>query len=217
VSILQKIGGIAAISEAVIYIFAFIFFGVYWHYPNNESTLIQLSYLAETQLIYSTVNMMMYVFFGIMLSLITVALYERLKSKSPVIMQVATIFGVIWVTLVIASGMISTVGLKTIIAMSSSDPERALTVWATISAIVQGIGGGNEVIGGLWVLLLSIAAVKSNEPYKTFNYFGLLVGTAGILTIYPAEELTAIFGISQIIWFFGLGFIMLKNTNENVA
>lgn len=211
---LQKAGGIAAISEAIIYILAFIFFGTFWHYPSNESTVAQLNYLVETHFIYSAVNMMMYVFFGIILSIITLALYERLKSKSPVIMQVATIFGVIWVTLVIASGMISTVGLRAVLEMSSADPERTMTVWATISAIVQGLGGGNEIVGGLWVLLLSIAALKSNEFYKLFNYFGLFVGVAGISTIYPAEVLTAIFGISQIVWFFGLGFIMLKSANS---
>lgn len=207
---LQKAGGIAAISEAIIYILAFIFFGAFWHYPSGESTITQLSYLTETQFIYSAVNMMMYVFFGVILSVITLALYERIKSKSPAVMQVATIFGVIWVTLVIASGMISTVGLRTIIEMSSAAPEQAMTVWATISAIVQGLGGGNEIVGGLWVLLLSIAAIRSNELSKSFNYFGLVVGATGISTIYPSEALTSLFGVSQIVWFLWLGVIMLK-------
>lgn len=216
---LQRIGGIAAIAEAVIYISAFIFFGTSWHYPSNENTVTQLAYLAEHQFSYTAITFIMYVLFGVILAVLTLALYERLKHKSPVIMQIATIFGVIWVGLVIASGMISNVGLGIIIKLSINEPEKAMTMWGTISAIVQGMGGGNEVVGGIWVLLLSIAALKNNEPFnKSFNasftllnFFGLLVGMAGILTIYPAEVLTAIFGIGQIVWFLGLGFVMLKS------
>ena len=208
---LQRIGGIAAIAEAVIYISAFIFFGTSWHYPSNENTVTQLAYLAEHQFSYTAITFIMYVLFGVILAVLTLALYERLKHKSPVIMQIATIFGVIWVGLVIASGMISNVGLGIIIRISINEPEKAMTMWGTISAIVQGMGGGNEVVGGIWVLLLSIAALKNNEPYRLLNYFGILVGMAGILTIYPADVLTGIFGISQIIWFLGLGFVMLKS------
>lgn len=32
---LQKLGGIAAILEAAIYIAAFVFFGMFWDYPLN--------------------------------------------------------------------------------------------------------------------------------------------------------------------------------------
>ncbi|NQZ28168.1 MAG: hypothetical protein HRT55_17845 [Colwellia sp.] len=35
------------------------------------------------------------------------------------------------------------------------------------------------------------------------------MGLAGILTIYPAEVLTEIFGLGQIVWFVWLGKIML--------
>lgn len=214
---LQRIGGIAAISEAVIYITAFIFFGTYWHYPGNEDTVTQLAYLAENQCVYAAINLIMYVLFGVILAILTLALYEQLKNKSPVIMQIATIFGVIWAGLVIASGMISNVGLGIVLKISINEPDRAMTMWATISAIVQGMGGGNEVVGGIWVLLLSIASLKNNEHYTLLNYFGLLVGMVGILTIYPADVLTAIFGISQIVWFLGLGFVMLKSAHDKQA
>jgi hypothetical protein len=208
---LQKICAISAILEAIIYISAFIFFGLYWHYPSEEGTAKQIAYLTENQFIFSLVNLFMYLVFGVLLSILTLSLYDRFKAKSPAIIQVATIFGVIWVALVIAAGMILNVGLDAIIKLSVSEPERALTIWNTISLIVEGLGGGNEFVGGIWVLLVSIAALKSGAFYKSLNYLGVFVGVVGIATIYPAEVLTEIFGISQIVWFICLGIAMLKN------
>jgi hypothetical protein len=114
------------------------------------------------------------------------------------------------VGLVIASGMIANIGLAAAIELAAKDPEQAMTVWRTIYAVVEGIGGGNEIVGGLWVLLLSIAALKGKELHKTLNYLGLFVGMVGILTIYPADVFTEIFGISQIVWFAWLGITMLN-------
>lgn len=86
-----------------------------------------------------------------------------------------------------------------------------MTVWVVINTIVEGLGGGNEVVGGLWVVLLSIAALKVNELPKLLNCLGLFIGFVGILTIYPAEILTEIFGLGQIVWFSWLGVAMLMS------
>lgn len=151
----------------------------------------------------------MYVLFGILLAVLVLAVHERLKINAPNLSKVASIYGVIWVGLVIASGMISNIGLAAALELSTTNSEQAILVWSIISTIVEGIGGGNEVVGGLWVLLLSIAAYRCNEFSKAFNYLGYFVGIVGILTIYPADVLTAIFGITQIIWFSWLGVVML--------
>ena len=58
-----------------------------------------------------------------------------------------------------------------------------MTLLRAINTVVEGIGGGNEIVGGLWILLLSIAALKGNELHKTLNYLGVFVGIVGILTI----------------------------------
>ncbi|GLQ75586.1 hypothetical protein [Vibrio penaeicida] len=206
---LQKIGGIAALSEAVIYVSAFVFFGVYWDFPVDADSIRKLAFLSENQTIFSVVNLVMYVLFGILLAVLVLAVHERLKINAPNLSKVASIYGVIWVGLVIASGMISNIGLAAALELSTTNSEQAILVWSIISTIVEGIGGGNEVVGGLWVLLLSIAAYRCNEFSKAFNYLGYFVGIVGILTIYPADVLTAIFGITQIIWFSWLGVVML--------
>ena len=73
------------------------------------------------------------------------------------------------------------------------------------------------MVGGLWVLLVSVVALKAGEFSKSLNYLGLIVGVAGISTVYPNETLTEIFGITQIAWFIWLGISMLtqENTNES--
>ncbi|MAA94954.1 MAG: hypothetical protein CML21_10625, partial [Rheinheimera sp.] len=139
------------------------------------------------------------------------ALHERLKVNTPILSQMAAIFGVVWVGLVIASGMVSNIGLAVALELSVQQPEQAMTLWRTINAVVEGLGGGNEIVGGLWVLLLSIAALNGKALPTTLNYLGLFVGVVGILTIYPADIFTEIFGISQIVWFSWLGVVLLTS------
>ena len=208
---LQKSGGVSAICEAIIYVSAFVFFGAFWNFPTDADSVQKFTFLAENQVILSIVNLIMYVLFGIFLAVLVLAINERLKSNTPTLSKIASIFGVIWVGLVIASGMIANIGLSAVLELSTKDPEQAMTVWRAIYLVVEGLGGGNEVVGGLWVLLLSFAALKGDEFSKRLNYFGLFVGTVGILTVYPAEVFTEIFGVSQIVWFLWLGIAMLAS------
>ena len=208
---LQKIGGIAALFEAAIYISAFVFFGVFWDFPLDADNTQKFAFLTNNQTILYVVNLTMYVIFGVFLAVLVLALHQRLKIKAPILSQVASAFGLVWVGLIIASGMISNVGLGVVIDLSAKNAEQAMTVWIVINTIVEGLGGGNEVVGGLWVVLLSIAALKVNELPKLLNCLGLFIGFVGIITVYPAEILTEIFGLGQIVWFSWLGAAMLMS------
>tara|TARA_R110000744_G_scaffold262275_4_gene376853 strand:- start:15083 stop:15751 length:669 start_codon:yes stop_codon:yes gene_type:complete len=208
---LQKLGGVAALFQAIIYISAFVFFGAFWQYPVSASDAQKFLFLTDNQTILSIVNLTMYVIFGLLLAVLVLALHQRMTIKAPVLSQMASVFGVIWVGLVIASGMLANVGLNVVINLSTTNTEQAMTLWLVINTIVEGLGGGNEVVGGLWLLLLSIAGLKTIELPKLLNCFGLLIGFVGILTIYPAEILTEIFGLGQILWFSWLGIVMLRS------
>jgi prepilin signal peptidase PulO-like enzyme (type II secretory pathway) len=84
-------------------------------------------------------------------------------------------------------------------------------VWTAIGAIQDGLGGGVEIVGGVWVLLISIASLRSSALPDALSYLGSIVGAAGILTVVPSlAELGAVFGLGQIIWFAWLGIIMLR-------
>ncbi|WDE04843.1 hypothetical protein SG34_026610 [Thalassomonas viridans] len=207
---LQKIGGIAAISEALIYILAFIVYGAVLDYPVGDDLTLKFQFLADNQLLFSVMNLVVYVSFGILLALLVMALHERVKAQALVLSRFACVFGFLWVGLVIASGMIDNIGMAAVLKLSETEPEQARIMWLTVNVIVEGIGGGNEVVGGIWVLALSLAAWKSHALLKPLLCLGIFVGGAGISTIYPADVLTEIFGLSQIAWFLWVGIVLYR-------
>lgn len=207
---LQKWGGLAAITQAFIYIAAFIFYFAILEYPTSQEINHELEFLANNQLKLTIFNLITYVFFGVLLVVLNMAIHQRLKVDSPTLTNLAAIFGFVWVVLVIASGMIANIGLVSVIQHSELQPDRAMTIWLTVQIIVEGLGGGNEIVGGLWVLFISLAGLSSTKLTNYVCYLGLLVGLSGISTIYPAEILTEIFGLSQIIWFLWIGISLCR-------
>jgi hypothetical protein len=212
---LQKLAGISAISEALIYIVAFIYFGAFWSYPSAGSPTEKMAYLAENHFIFSTMYFLMYVVFGVFLAVLVTGLHEKLKHTNNPAIAIGTVFGVVWVGLVIASGMISNIGLAYAIDLMDASPEKAFDSWIIISLISESLGGGNELVGGLWVLLVSVVALQAGEFPRVLNYLGLIVGIAGIATTYPDDTFTEIFGVTQIGWFLWLGICLLTPKNAN--
>lgn len=207
---LQIVGGVCAILEALIYIATFIVYGAVLNYPNEKASPTEkLRFLSDNYLTLSLVNWMSYILFGLLLVILVVAIHYRIKKSSPLLSNFATIFGIIWVGLVIASGMIINVGLHTVIGMEQQAATTIMSTWTNLTIIAEGLGGGNEMVGGIWVLLLSVIALKHQLFSKLLNLLGFLVGIAGILTVYPSDIFTEIFGISQIIWFLWLGIFMI--------
>ncbi|WP_299677426.1 DUF4386 family protein [uncultured Dokdonia sp.] len=206
---IQKIGGICAILEGLIYIVAFIIYGGVFVYPGTGATAAEeFNFLSNNYMTLSILNFTSYVLFGILLAVVVVAIHERLKKNAPNVSKLAFIFGVIWVGLVMASGMISNIGLHTIIG--SADPEEAMQIWSSVSIVTEGLGGGNEIVGGLWVLLISCISLQEKLFSKPLIFLGMLVGIAGILTVYPLDIFTEIFGSTQIIWFVWIGAVMIR-------
>ncbi|WP_299255280.1 hypothetical protein [uncultured Aquimarina sp.] len=215
---LQKIGGVCAILEALIYILAFIIYGGILVYPNTNASIVEeLNFLSDNHLILSILNLVSYVLFGILLAVLVLAIHQRLKTYSAIFSKLASTFGIIWVGLVIASGMIANIGLNSVIGIGIKEPENAMLLWSSISIISEGLGGGNEIVGGIWLLLLSIIAFKEQLFSKSLIFLGILVGIVGILTIYPLEIFTEIFGISQIIWFLWIGIFMIRKPSEVIS
>ncbi|MGL1892004.1 MAG: DUF4386 domain-containing protein [Spirochaetaceae bacterium] len=210
---LKKLGGIAALYEGAAYIIGMLFFIFLLDYSGIDSSVKKVAFFIDNQTTIYILNLIIYVFFGVFMIILSLALYNRLKEGSQVIMLIATSLGLIWSTLVIAAGMIHNIGMETVINLYSENPEQAGTVWLAIESIADGIGGGNEIVGGLWILLVSIAALKIKKLPKALNIIGIIVGCAGVLsTIPPLAAITAIiFGMIQIVWFIWLGIYELSD------
>lgn len=211
---LQKWGGIAASGTALIYMTMFIIFGAVLSTPANLNVPQKVQLLQEQYAYLYFSNLLGYVFFGLVLAVLTLTVFEKLKSDQPHLSALAAYFGVIWVGILIASGMIGNITLHKVVQLAQSDALAAWEMWRNNQAVIEGLGGGNEIVGGLWVLFISIAALRSKQFTPGLNYLGLLVAAFGISTIYRSDTLTALFGLSQIIWFFYLSYVLLKNKSS---
>ena len=213
--------GLCAIFLALIYIGAFIYFGAFWAYPYSAEVADQIFYIEENHISIGIVYFSIYALFGVVLSVLVLGLYEKHSTlKTQYLSKLATLFGVVWVGLVIASGFISVIGLDAVVNLARTNVEKASETWHIVTLLTESLGGGNELVGGIWVLLISLCNLYSKIFSKWLNYIGLFVGAAGIATIYPADIFTELFGVSQIIWFvfMGASFIgQAKANNQNQA
>ncbi len=215
---LQKSGGIAALYLAAAYLVGIVLFLIVLDYPSITDPAQKLAVLVEKQAVIFSTNLLMYVFFGIFLMILSLALYDRLKSGAPALMWAATALGIIWAGSLIASGMVSNAGMAPVIALYARDPTQAALTWQVIESVASGLGNGDgEILGGLLTLLVSVAALKSGGFPKAMNILGLAVGAVGILSIFPAlADLVGVFGLGQMIWFCWLGIVLLRG-NAAVA
>ena len=212
----QKIGGIAALIEALLYIIgiAFLFMVLSPAMDDTSSDIEKLAFILENKTLYQVWHLLIYVVFGLVLIPLTIAIHENFTTYSTIGKKVMPILGFIWSALVISSGMISNIGLETVDDLFNEEETTAVMAWEIIGAIQNGLGGGVEVVGGLWVFLISVYGLKEHIFPRFLNYLGLLVGGAGILTAVPGSGgLGLLFGLTQIFWFGWIGAAMIQRKN----
>ena len=146
-----------------------------------------------------------------MLVVISLALNRRLKAGSSLLAQTATAFGIIWAGLLLAAGMIINIGFGTVVDLYATSAAQAEALWLAIDSVGNGMSGGMEIAGPMWVLLVSIAALQTGALPKALNWVGILIAAGGLVTIIPAlETVGAIFGLGLIVWLTWLGIVMLR-------
>jgi len=217
---LQKFGGFASLYLAVAHLIGIVLFLVVLDYLSLTDPAQRVALLVEKQMVIFSTNLLMYVFFGVFLIVLSLALYDRLKSGAPAIMQVATVIGMIWAGSLIASGMVANAGIEPVVALYARDPAQAALTWQGIESVASGLGNGNgEILGGLWALLVSLAALRAGELPRGLNILGLLIGAVGIISLIPGltEVMVGVFGLSQIIWFVWLGVVLLRSNRGKTA
>jgi hypothetical protein len=216
---LQKMGGLTALIHSAAYL---VGIGLYLTIlsPILDADSAQyVALLADYQSLMYVWILIAYWVSGFCLVVVSLALYERLKAGSPAMMQTATVLGFIWAGLIIGSGNLMLHGFGEVTALYSKDPAQAETVWMALKIVENGIVSGNELIGGVWILLLSWVTWRSAELPKALNSLGLVIGVAGIVSIVPplTEVAVTIFGRSMIVWFAWLGIILLRHNPNTTA
>ena len=218
--VFEKFGGFAALYLAAAYLIGMVLFLVVLDYPSITDPAQKMALLVAKPMVIFSTNLLMYVFFGVFLVVLALALYDRLQAGAPALMQVATVLGIIWAGSLIAGGMVSNAGIAPAVALYATDPAQAALFWQGIETVASGLGNGNgEILGGLWTLLVSLAALRSGGLPKGLNLLGLVVGVVGILSLIPGltDLLTGVYGLSQIIWFVWLGIVLLRSKPGKTA
>lgn len=211
---LQKFGGASALYLAASYLIGIVLFLVVLQSTSITDPAQRVALLVDKPGVIFSTNLIMYVFFGLFLIVFALALYDRLKSGAPALMQVATVVGIIWAGSLIASGMVANAGIAPTVALYAKDPAQAALSWQGIETVSSGLGNGNgEILGGVMTLLISLAALKSGVFPKALNILGLLVGAVGLVTLVPGLiDLAGIFGLGQVVWFIWLGILLLRGS-----
>jgi hypothetical protein len=161
-------------------------------------------------------HLITYVVFGIVLAVLALTLHARLRSGAPALSQVATVVGSIWAVILVASGLTFNAGMSAVVDLHATSPAQAMSVWQAIEPVADGLGSaGGELLGGLWVLLVSVAALRATVFPKALNWSGIVVGAAGIVSVVPGLAAGAyVFGLLQIVWFVWLGVVLLRTTSR---
>jgi len=197
---LQKWGGIAALGHAAALVVGMVL-GFTLMFPLLDAAPDQvLKFLADNQTLVYLWNLIVYWGSAITLVIMVLALYERLKAGSPALMQTATVFGFIWAGLIIGTGNLMLHNLGVVANLYGNDPAQA----AAWTALVR----------SLWVLLLSLAALRTGGHTRAPSYLGVFLGIAGILTMIPAlaETMFMIFGPGMMVWSAWVGIVMLRRS-----
>jgi hypothetical protein len=224
---LQKMGGIAALGVVASWVVSlgllFILL-IPTGYATRDIDYGQfVTFLADNQTIMYIwyLNILLGSVFVVVLAL---ALYERLKTRSLAMVQTATAFGFLWGALGIASGLVWIYALDVVVDLFSKDQAQAASAWLMLDAVANGLGGEFEIMGGIWILLISWAALRIGGLPRALNYLGVMVGVAGILTIVtgldvvlPALDVPETVFVLVIVWLVWLGIVMLRRSPSAAA
>lgn len=217
---LIRIGGAASLLAAGTFAFGIAMFATtFVDYTDPDATPAEtVDFLVDHQGALLAWYIGIFIVFGAALVPLGLALRKRLVDEAPTLANVGVVFAAIWAALMFATGMISNIGIEAVADLAESDPDRAVTVWSSIDIVTNGLGGGNELVGGIWILLVSIAGLLTARLPRWLNVVGVITAVAGLATVIPAfETIEMVFGLGSIIWFVGIGIALIRNHDRNEA
>ncbi len=208
----QKAGGAAAVYIALALLAAMAYFLLVVDYMGARTAAEKVALIAANHASMYAMYLATYVFYGIALGVLAFALYDRMKDRAPAAMRAATAIGLLWSFALVASGMIFNYGMTTIMGLAATDQGQAQATWLAIESVAQALGGaGGEILGGLWILPVSLVALRSGALPKLLGWFGAAVGAVGLASVVPPlRDASIAFGLLLIAWFVWVGAVLMK-------
>lgn len=212
---LSRLGALAFFLMPVCYLGMFIIFGALLAIPQGADINEKIGYLVAEQGLIQIAYLLGYLIFGVLLLVSVQAIHNRFLGVSRHLLNSASLFGFIWVVLMMCAGMIALVGMNTMIILYSKEPQAAAILFYSYTMVVNALGGGIELVGGMWVLLLSIVGLRSHIFPKLLCLVGFLVGVFGVLTVFPSLPfIKEVFGLTQIVWFIWVGTVLCRHKDS---
>ena len=211
---LSRIGGAAALVAAGTFAYGIALFATTLaDYTDPDATPAEsVDFLINHQGTLLAWYIGIFIVFGAALVPFGLALRERLVGGAPILANIGVVFAMIWAGLMFATGMISNIGIESVADLAETNLEGATTVWSSIDTVTNGLGGGNELVGGFWILLVSIAGFATKRLPQWLNVVGVVTAVAGVITVVPAfEAIEMVFGLGSIVWFIGAGVTLLRH------
>jgi hypothetical protein len=215
---MQKVGGIAALYIAMAYLAAIPYFVLLVNYPGVVDPVEKVILLRDNFASMYWMHVVSFEFVALALIVVTLAVYQRLKDFAPSAAQFATVVGLIRAGLLLASVMVFNYGMGAVVRLYATAPDQAVSAWQVIEPVATALGGtGGELLGGVWFLLMSVAALRAKVFPSALNWLGVGIGTAGILSLVPAlSGLEVAYGLLQIVWFFWLGIVLVRTGSDGL-
>lgn len=219
---LTRAAGVAALVKALTYIAGFAVMGAYLaprgfaDAQGDPAASLDLL-LAEQGVMYAW-YLALYIVGGLALIVLVQGLQATLARVSPVLSQTSGILGQVWAGLLLASGLVALVGQTTVIALAETDRALAVSTWSSVTVIQDALGGGIEIVGAAWILIIGWIGLRSRTFGLSFSLNAVLIGLLGTATLIPATaDLAATsFGLTFVVWFVWAAIVLLRR-REPVA
>ena len=211
----SRAGAVGALTAAATFIVGIaLFVTSLSDYTEGDSTVAEsVDFLVSHQTTLFAWYFVIFLVFGVAIIPLARALHRRLADVSPQLADIGAVFAYIWAGLMFATGMISNIGITAVADLDETDPAAAEALWSSIDTVTDGLGGGNELVGGMWILLVSLAAWGTKRLPKGLNVLGIISAAAGLITLVPGlSDVGMIFGLGSIPWFTWTGIVLLRGS-----
>jgi hypothetical protein len=144
------------------------------------------------------------------LTLLVLALDERLHHGAATQIRLATAAGLVAVSLFLATGMTAIIGMPPLASLYPRNATGASAAYLAVNAVNGALGFAAVFAYGWWLVLANWAALKINGLPTPVSYLGLLFGGICILffAIQLLAPLTLILGLVWSVW---LSVVLLRD------
>ena len=210
----SRAGAVGALTAAATFVFGIaLFVTSLSDYTEGDPTPGEsVAFLTAHQTTLFAWYTVIFLVFGVAIIPLARTLHRRLADISPQLADIGAIFAYVWAGLMFATGMISNIGITAVADLDETDPAAAEALWSSIDTVTNGLGGGNELVGAMWILLVSLAAWGSGRLPTGLNVLGIASAAAGLITLVPGlSDVGMVFGLGSIAWFAWTGIVLLRH------